>query len=116
MSTSREDLYEQDILKNMVDIKGLSYKELHRLCVSFINDELLTADNIKRLKIDSETAMIARHYMCQASAFFVEGTITKELLREERISCWAAHGKYPKELMDHWMATGEKRKAHDRIC
>ena len=107
MNDRREDLYEQDELEKMVDITNLSYEDLLRLCAGFINDELLTADNIRKLKIDSEEEKLARHYMHQASTFFIEGTITKELLREKRISCWTTHDKYSKEDLDQWRATGE---------
>ncbi|MCL1895614.1 MAG: hypothetical protein FWG03_03610 [Clostridiales bacterium] len=111
MDANREDIYEQDELEKMVDITGLPYEGLQRLCVSFINDELLTAGNMKKLGIGSEAEKAARHYMHQAGEFFIEGAITKELLREERISCWTEHDKYSKECLDKWRETGENNKS-----
>jgi len=89
----REDIYEYNELEKIIDIGTIPFMNLTKVCIDFILNEFLTKDTMQKLNIDDKTKIKARHYMLQAKAYFSEKTITKETLKEERISCWEAHDK-----------------------
>ena len=83
----RGDIFEQHELDNFIDINTIPFEKLMEVIVNFSLDELLVKGNLFKLNIDNKAETIIRNYLLTGKAF-LEKSITKEELYNERISAW----------------------------
>ena len=85
----REDIYEQNELSKVIDDENIPFEELMSAFVGFICNVLMAKDNLRKLNIDVETEIEIRDYALQGEAF-LDKSITKEVLKETRMSAISA--------------------------